>query len=171
MQLLVCIVLLSAAGLCVETADIVPESGTVVGGLEGTQDVSLYCAIRSGDIPLATNWFIQTPEDREAGGVGDLISADNENFILSGEALNINISGDITSVPSNTNLTIVSLTGDLQHVTILCISSQLSKLANFPLEVYSKIMYRIIMSMYITKICMCPCPWYTPLVSGNTWGL
>ena len=114
--------------------------------MEGTQDVSLYCAIRSGDIPIQTNWFVQTPEDREAGGVGDLISADNEKFILSGEVLNINISGDITSVPSNTNLTIVSLTGDLQHVTILCISGQGTTLANFPLEVYGKNMYRI-MSM------------------------
>ena len=138
--------MLSTAGLCVETADTVPESGTVVGGLEGTQGVSLYCAIRDGDIPLATNWFIQTPEDREAGRVGDLISTDNEKFILSGEAISINIGGDITFLPRNTNLTIVSLTGDLQHVIILCVSSQGTKLANFPLEVYGKNMYRI-MSM------------------------
>ena len=134
--------MLSAAGLCAETADTVPESGTVIEGLEGTQDVSLYCAIRSGDIPLATNWFIQTPEDREAGGVGELISSDNEKFILSGEAININ---NITSLPSNTNLTIVSLTGELQHVTILCGSAN-GILADFPLIVYGKNMYRI-MSM------------------------
>ena len=126
--------MLSAAGLCVEIADIVPESGSVIGELEGTQNVSLYCAIRSGDSHFATNWLIETPEDREAGRGGELISPDDENFILSGEAINLT-SG--ISVPSNTNLTIVSLTIDLQHVLIFCVYPQ-EILANFTLIVYGK---------------------------------
>ena len=137
--------LLSALGLCTETADTVPESGSVIGELEGTQNVSLYCAIIwNGDILIQTNWFLQTLEDR---GIGRLISTDDDNFIISGEAINLT-SG--ISVPSNTNLTIVSLTGDLQHVIIRCISGQGTKLANFTLEVYGK---RIMsMYMYITNM-------------------
>ena len=112
-----------------------PESGSVIGELEGTQDVSLYCAIRSGNISIATIWLIETPGDREAGRGGGLISPDDENFILSGEAINLAGGG---SVPSNTNLTIVSLTGDLHQVIIFCVSGQGTQLANFPLEVYGK---------------------------------
>ena len=135
-----------------------PESG-VIGELEGTRGVSLYCAIWNGDIPIQTNWFLQTLEDR---GIGRLISTNDDNFILSGEAINLT-SG--ISVPSNTNLTIVSLTGDLQHAIIRCISGQGTKLANFTLEVYGKDMNKIIRGMW-------PCPWYTTTtIVSNTWGL
>ena len=152
--------MLSAAGLCVETADTVPESGSVIGELERTQNVSLYCAItRNGSIPIATLWLLQTPEDREAGRGGELILPDDDNFILSGEA--INLTGGI-SVPSNTNLTIVSLTGDLQHVIIFCISSQ-ETLANFTLEVYGK----RIMSMYITNMACGPAHGVTMVMHGD----
>ena len=148
---LFCIVdlLLSVAGLCVVTADTVPESGSVIGELEGTQNVSIYCASRSGDSLIQTIWLKETLEDREAGRGGELISLD-DNFILSGEAINLTI---CESVPSNTNLTIVSLTTDLQHVIIHCGSAN-GILANFPLEVYGKGIMS--MYMYITNMACGP---------------
>ena len=150
-----------AAGLCVDTADTVPESGSVIGKLEGTQNVSLYCAItRNGSISIATLWLKEILEDREAGRGGRVISPDDDNFILSGEA--INLAGGI-SVPSNTNLTIVSLTGDLQHVIIFCVSGQ-ETLANFTLEVYGK----RLMSMYINNMACGPAHGVTIVMHGDS---
>ena len=150
-KIIFCIVdlLLSAAGLCV-FGNTMPESGSVIGKLEGTQNISLYCAIRSGDILIQTIWLKETLEDREAGRGGEVISPD-DNFILSGESINLTSGG---SSPSNTNLTILSWTTYLQHVIIRCGSAN-GILANFPLEVYGKNMNRIISALHMGRgICI-----------------
>ena len=111
-----------------------PEPGTVIGGVLGTVNISLYCELMNENgVTLVTEWFKQTPEDREAGTPFQLIPSDddNDNFILSGDILE---SGGLM-LPQNSNLTITSLTEDLDTVIIFCgRSSDVS--ANFSLRIY-----------------------------------
>ena len=111
-----------------------PEPGTVIGGVLGTVNISLYCELMNENgVTLVTEWFKQTPEDREAGTPFQLIPSDddNDNFILSGDILE---SGGLM-LPQHSNLTIISLTEDLDTVIIFCGRGS-DVVANFPLRIY-----------------------------------
>ena len=111
-----------------------PESGTVIGGVLGTVNISLYCELMNENgVTLVTTWFKQTPEDREAGTPFERIPSDddNDNFILSGDILE---SGGLM-LPQHSNLTIRTLTEDLDTVIIFCGRSS-DIVANFTLRIY-----------------------------------
>ena len=97
-------------------------------------NISLYCELMNENgVTIVTQWFKQTPEDREAGTPFQLIPSDddNDNFILSGNILE---SGGLM-LPQHNNLTITSLTEDLDTVIIFCgRGSDVS--ANFSLRIY-----------------------------------
>ena len=127
--------LLCIAGLCVVTADVVPESGSVIGGVVGTQNISLYCDFRNGGTRLATLWFLQTAGDRKAGRDRGQIQNPHDKFILSGDIL---IERNI-SVNLNNNLTVLSLTDELDDAIISCVDSKgMSGPAEFTLRIYRK---------------------------------
>ena len=113
-----------------------PESGSVIRDVEGAQNISLFCEVFNEGSPVQTIWFQQTPDDIEAGRDFSLIPNDDENFIQSG---NSTTEMGIT-VQLNTNLTIVTLTAELDKVIISCATGiDLSSLANFTLRVYRKL--------------------------------
>ena len=123
------------AGLCVVTADVVPESGSVIGGVVGTQNISLYCDFRNDDTRLATLWFLQTAEDRGAGRDRGPIPNPHDKFILSGDV----VTESNISVILNTNLTVLSLTDELDDAIISCVAGVgMSGSADFTLRIYRK---------------------------------
>ena len=127
--------LLCIAGLCVVTADVVPESGSVIGGVVGTQNISLYCDFRNDDTRLATLWFLQTAEDRGAGRDRGQIPNPHDKFILSGDV----VTESNFSVNLNTNLTVLSLTDELDDAIISCVAGVgMSGSADFTLRIYRK---------------------------------
>ena len=112
-----------------------PESGSVIRDVEGAQNISFFCEAFNGDSPIQTQWLQQTPDDIEAGRGPSFIPNDDENFIRSGDSI---VEMNIT-VQLNTNLTIVTLTAELDKVIIFCATTvDLSSLANFTLRVYRK---------------------------------
>ena len=109
-----------------------PEPGTVIGGVIGTVNISLYCELMNENgVTLVTQWLMQTPEDREAGTPFQLIPLNDDNFILSGGILE---SGGLM-LPQHSNLTITSLTEDLDTVIIFCGRGS-DVVANFTLRIY-----------------------------------
>ena len=119
--------------------DIQPESGSIVAGVLGTQNIGLYCDLRNeqGD-RLIVNWFIQTRQSRENGMDPGSIRADDDRFIQSGDIIQVHsIDFNITFNSSlNTNLTILSLTDDLDEAIIICGFDR--PVANFTLRIYRK---------------------------------
>ena len=105
------------AGECT-SSNTVPEPGTVIGGVLGTVNISLYCEfINDNNITLATNWFKQTPEDRQNNLLQPILPGDdNDAFIITGDIL----FSDGLEIPQQSNLTILSLTEDLDDVVIYC---------------------------------------------------
>ena len=125
----------SPAGLCVTLQSVDPESGSIIRDVEGAQNISLFCEAFNEGSPVQTAWFQQTPDDIEAGRDSSIIPNDDENFIRSGGSV---VEMGIT-VQLNTNLTIVTLTAELDKVIIYCGTAvDLSSLANFTLRVYRK---------------------------------
>ena len=126
----------SPAGLCVTLQSVDPESGSIIRRVEGARNISLFCEAFNEGSPVPTRWVQQTAGDIEAGRGPSFIPNDDENFIRSGDSI---VEMDIT-VQLNTNLTIVTLTAELDKVIILCITGvDLSTLANFTLRVYRKL--------------------------------
>ena len=118
-------------GVCVDPAGstIVPESGSIIAGDEGTPNITLYCDLRNenGD-RLVVTWFKQTRQ----GPQQPIIPLDDDNFELSG----VTIVTDDGNFSQNSNLTIVSLTDDLDDVIIFC--SFDASGAEFTLRIYRK---------------------------------
>ena len=127
-----CKCLLAIAGVCIEGNDIEPEPGSIVAGVPGTQNIGLYCDLRNaqGD-RLIVNWFLQTRQSRQNGMDPGSIRADDDRFIQSGD----NVSPDVNT-SLNTNLTILSLTDDLDEAIIICGFDK--PVANFTLRIYRK---------------------------------
>ena len=99
-------------------------------------NISLYCELTNENgSTIVTQWFKQTPEDREAGRAFQLIppNDDSDNFILSGDILE---SGSLM-LPQHNNLTITSLTEDLDTIIIFCGRGS-DVVANFTLRIYRK---------------------------------
>ena len=107
--------------------EVIPESGSVVAAVVGTPNISLFCDLSINGTPAFTNWFKQSPLDREEGRLPKLIISD-DNFILSGDI--------VKGFSRVTNLTISSLTEELDEVIIFCGLDELA--ANFILRIYRK---------------------------------
>ena len=121
-------------GLCANR--IIPESGGIIAGVLGTQNISLYCDLRNeqGD-RLIVNWFIQSRQSREDGNMPGSIRGDDDRFIQSGDIFET-IQGNLTLTSNlNTNLTILSLTDDLDEAIIFC-GFDRPDIANFTLRIY-----------------------------------
>ena len=105
------------AGECT-SSNTVPEAGTVIGGVLGTVNISLYCEfINDNNITLATNWFKQTPEDRQNNLLQPIHPGDdNGAFIITGDIL----FSEGLEIPQQSNLTILLLTEDLDDVIMYC---------------------------------------------------
>ena len=101
------------AGFCF-IEESIPESGSTVAGGEG-ESVSFYCRVlrEINGTQVTTEWFI---ERIGAGGSGPQTIVANSNFEITGEP--------IPSLPaglnSQTNLTIRSLTSDLDRANLSC---------------------------------------------------
>ena len=117
-------------GVCVDPSGstIVPESGSIIAGDEGTSNITLYCDLRNenGD-RLVVNWFKQPRQ-----GLERRIPVDDDNFEFSG----VIIVTDDGNFSQNSNLTIASLTDDLDDVTIICRFAEPE--AEFTLRIYRK---------------------------------
>ena len=137
------------AGVCIEGNDIQPESGSIVAGVLEAQNIRLYCDLRNeqGD-RLIVNWFIQSRQSRENGMDPGSIRADDDRFIQSGD----NVSPDVNT-SLNTNLTILSLTDDLDKAIIICGFDR--PVANFTLRIYRKCNCYMYMYMYIYVDSVC----------------
>ena len=118
------------AGFCV-VEESIPESGSTVAGGEG-ESVSFYCRVlrEINGTQVATEWFI---ERISAGGSGPQIIVGDSNFNITGEPLPNDQS-------SQTNLTIRSLTSDLDRATLSCgrAGTPPTIEANFILRIYRK---------------------------------
>ena len=124
------VVFVHVTGVCVDPAGstIVPESGSVIAGDEGTPNITLYCDLRNenGD-RLVVNWLKQP---RQAGQGGQAIPLDDDNFEFSG----VTIVTDDGNFSQNSNLTITSLTDELDDVIIICSFDEPE--AEFSLRIY-----------------------------------
>ena len=109
----------------------IPESGTTVAGGEG-ESIAFYCRVlrEINGTQVATEWFL---ERIGAGGSGPQTIVDDSNFDITGEPLP-------NSLSSQTNLTIQSLTSDLDRATLSCGSAGTPPNidANFILRIYRK---------------------------------
>ena len=105
--------------------EVIPESGSVIYDVVGSSNVHIFCDVRNNGSAVLVNWFKQSPEDREEDRSPDAIVND-DTFTLSGD-----IAEDLTL---NTNLTISSLTEDLNDVIIFCGLDDFA--ANFTLRIY-----------------------------------
>ena len=103
----------------------IPESGSVIYDVVGSPNVHIFCDVRNNGSAVLVNWFKQSPEDREEGRRPEAIVND-DTFTLSGDV--------VKNLTRNTNLTISSLTEDLDDVIIFCGLDKFA--ANFTLRIY-----------------------------------
>ena len=115
-----------ALGVCF-VEESVPESGTTLAGSEGEKNITIFCRVLGGvgGSQMQTEWFIETPSCPE------LIVDNDPNFVVAGDTL------PNSRFNSRTNLTILSLTSDLDNAVISCGLAG-SRDANFTLKLYSK---------------------------------
>ena len=120
--------------------EVIPESGSVIYDVVGASNIHLFCDLRNNGSAVLVNWFKLSAEDREEGRSPDAIVNDGK-FTLSGDI--------VEGFSLNTNLTISSLTEDLDDVIIFCGLDEFA--ANFTLRIYCKAC-----SVY-SGCCMCMC--------------
>ena len=135
-----------------------PESGSVIRDVEGARNISLFCEAFNEGSPVQTVWFQQTPEDIEADRNPSEIQTNDQNFIRSGD----NVTEMGITVQLNTNLTVVTLTAELDEVIISCATGiDLSSLANFTLRVYRELHVHVLVAMllllFLLFCCFCCC--------------
>ena len=90
----------------------IPESGSTVAGGEG-ESITFYCRVlrEISGTQVATEWFL---ERIDAGGSGSQTIVGDSNFNITGEPL------PNSGLSSQTNLTIRSLTSDLDRANLSC---------------------------------------------------
>ena len=93
----------------------IPESGSTVAGGEG-ESVTFYCRVLNeiNGTQVTTEWFIDT---RDAGGFQTIVGGPGSNFVITGEPLPNPV---IAGLTFQTNLTILSLTSDLDRANLSC---------------------------------------------------
>ena len=118
------------AAFCV-LEESIPESGRTVAGGEG-ESVSFYCRVlrEINGTQVATEWFI---ERISVGGSGPQTIVSDSNFTITGDPLPNDLS-------SQTNLTIRTLTSDLDRATVSCGQAGFPPTidASFILRIYRK---------------------------------
>ena len=116
-------------GSCAPTVEeVIPESGSAIADVVGTRNISLFCDLRSDGRRVIVDWFQQTPEDREEGRNPESILQSDGRFTILGD----NFTAHNFSLL--TNLTILSLTEDLDGVIIFCGFG--IPIVNFTLRIY-----------------------------------
>ena len=113
----------------------IPESGSTVIGGEG-ESITFYCRVlneRNGT-QVATEWFL---ERRDAGSSGPQTIIPTQTFNITGEPVPNPV---IAGQTYQTNLTILSLTSDLDRATLSCGRGGTPPTidANFTLRIYRK---------------------------------
>ena len=118
----------------------IPESGSVIYDVVGSSNVHLFCDVRNNGSAVLVNWFQQREEGRSPIAI-----VNDDTFTLSGDR--------VDGLSLNTNLTISSLTEDLDNVIIFCGLDEF--VANFTLRIYCKPC-----SVYSgCCVCMCTVVW------------
>ena len=110
-----------------------PESGSTVADFPETENIVLTCQLRNqdGSSRIAT-WSRQTALDRDEGRERVPISNGDSRFSLSGEIFQ----SSLGNFSDNSNLTVLSLTEDLDTAIIFCGFD--APKANFTLRIYCK---------------------------------
>ena len=109
-----------------------PESGSFIYNQLGSKNIELFCEIREC-ILLKTSWLLLTKDDMQNSRHHHIMSEDNR-FSLMGDS----VMSDGYNVSLDTNLTIVTLTAELDGAMIFCGSNNSGFLGNFTIKVYSE---------------------------------
>ena len=110
-----------------------PESGSTVADFPETGNIVLTCQLRNEDgSSRVTSWSGQTALDRDEGRERVPIGGGDSRFSLSGERFE----SPIGNLSDSRNLTVLSLTEDLDTAIIFC-GADVPK-ANFTLRIYCK---------------------------------
>ena len=113
----------------------IPESGSTVTGGEG-ESVTFYCRVlnEANGRQVTTEWFIQR---RDAGSPQTIVHDPDSNYNITGGPLPNPV---IAGLTYQTNLTILSLTSDLDRATLSCGQGGTPPTidANFTLRIYRK---------------------------------
>ena len=125
---------MSFLGACV-AEETIPESGSTVAGGEG-ESVTFYCRVLNAinGTQVVTEWFIQS---RDACCPQTIVGSPGSNFVITGDPLPNSV---ISGQTFRTNLTIQSLTSDLDRANLFCGRGGTPPNidATFTLRVYSK---------------------------------
>ena len=121
-------------GHCV-VEETIPESGSTVIGSEG-ESITFFCRVlnETNGTQVVTEWFLLR---RDAGSAQMIVGGPGSNFVITDEPFpNPGFPGQTFQ----TNLTILSLTSDLDRATLSCGRAGTPPTidASFTLRVYSK---------------------------------
>ena len=119
-------------GFCALITSIIPEPGSIIVGRENQENITIFCELTLNDDIQATSWHIANEGEPVLDATQ--ITTATPNYIISGDPLAPN-----STLTFDTNLTIVSLTADLDRMVIFCGRVGLLDAANFTLRVYSKL--------------------------------
>ena len=109
-----------------------PESGSFIYNQLGSENIELFCEIRECK-SIQTLWLLLTEDDIQNSRNPHSVSEDNR-FNVMGDSV---MSGG-NKIALNTNLTIVTLTAELDGAMIFCGTTDIHDLGNFTLIVYSE---------------------------------
>ena len=126
-----CVLPVIHPGFCLVDT-VIPESGSIIVGRENQEDITIFCDLLLNGSTQATVWHIADEGEPVEDGIQ--ININTPNFIIGGDPI-----APGTKLTFNTNLTIVSLTADLDGRVIFCGRSGLLDAAQFSLRVYSKL--------------------------------
>ena len=121
----------------------IPNSGSTVIGGEG-ESITFYCRVlnEANGTQVATEWFLWR---RDAGSPQTIVGNPGTNFETTGESL-----PGFARQTYQTNLTIQSLTFDLDRAVIFCGQGGTPPTldANFTLRIYRKYIYTLSMTLF-----------------------
>lgn len=137
-------------GTCIIEVELtIPDPGaTIAGFANSTTNVNFFCELSNGGLQHVTSWFILTAMSRELRRNPSSVRPGDSQFLLSGNI----IETDILNIASNTNLTILGLTTDLNNSTLFCGTGN-GILVEFTIIVYGK---RYIAELSNTDCVCCP---------------
>lgn len=110
----------------------VPENGSTLQGFVGDQNLTVFCGLSEHEdrfeVQQITEWFIR--KDHESSF--QMITGDTPGFVITGDPFP---GGDFNDLTFGTNLTILSLTIDLDNAEILCGIEYIPDVASFFIRV------------------------------------
>ncbi len=116
---------------CCLVADSDPEVGSTIAGFENEINIFVQCKVSNGFQQRVTIWSILKEDDDN--GVAGLINNDNPDYSIIGDP----VPGE--SLTFRTNLTLLSLTADLDFAVLFCGTSEDLVAGNFTLRIYRKL--------------------------------